>query len=159
MEYIDKSALVAEIERLRERFIAFHHRDGHDWPLDNYGKMRAYNEVLSFLDTLEVKEVDLEKEYEEFVVDDPILNVFIQNDVMGMKVAKHFFELGMAVSNKTQNIWHDASEKLPTGVIVVNNCGSLHRGWSTDEGDGIEDEHGRLITKTYQKWAREEDLT
>lgn len=56
---IDKAALVAEIERLRERFIAFHHRDGNDWPLDNYGKMRAYNEVLSFIDTLEVKEVDL----------------------------------------------------------------------------------------------------
>lgn len=55
-QYIDKDALVAEIERLKERFIAFHHRDGIDWPLDNYGKMRAYNEVLSFLNTLEVKE-------------------------------------------------------------------------------------------------------
>ena len=57
-QYIDKDALVAGIERLKERFIAFHHRDGIDWPLDNYGKMRAYNEVLSFLNTLEVKEVD-----------------------------------------------------------------------------------------------------
>lgn len=59
-QYIDKSVLVAEIERLKERFIAFHHRDGIDWPLDNYGKMRAYNEVLSFIDTLEVKEVDFD---------------------------------------------------------------------------------------------------
>ena len=57
-----------------------------------------------------------------------------------------------------QNIWHDASEKLPTGVIIVNCGGNLYIGWSTNEGDGIEDEHGRLITKTYQKWAREKDL-
>jgi hypothetical protein len=51
-KYIDKDALVAEIERLKERFIAFHHRDGNDCPLDNYGKIRAYNEVLSFIDSL-----------------------------------------------------------------------------------------------------------
>ena len=60
-QYISKSAIMAEIERLKERFIAFHHRDGNDWPLDNYGKMRAYNELLSFINTLEVKEVNLEK--------------------------------------------------------------------------------------------------
>lgn len=65
-QYILKSALVAEIERLKERFIASHHRDGNDWPLDNYGKMRAYNELLSFIDTIEMKEVNLEKEIDSF---------------------------------------------------------------------------------------------
>ena len=50
-----------------------------------------------YKENLEMKVVDLEKEYEEYVIDDPILNVFIQNDVMGMKVAKHFFELGLKV--------------------------------------------------------------
>lgn len=44
---------------------------------------------------LEVKEVNLEKEYEDFVVDDPIFGNFITNDTMGMKLAKHFFELGL----------------------------------------------------------------
>ena len=46
-------------------------------------------------DSLKVKDVDLEKEYEEFVVDDPILGNFITNDTMGMKLAKHFYELGL----------------------------------------------------------------
>ena len=55
-----------------------------------------------YKENLEVKEVDLEKEYEEFVVDDPILGNFITNDTMGMELAKHFFELGMQVSNKAQ---------------------------------------------------------
>jgi len=53
---------------------------------------------------VEVKEVDLDKEYEEFVVDDPIFGNFITNDTMGMKLAKHFFELGLSVGNKTQKV-------------------------------------------------------
>lgn len=61
MELVDKDVLIAKIEELKARFIALHHKDGMDWPLDNYGKMRAYNEVLSIINTLEVKEVDLEK--------------------------------------------------------------------------------------------------
>jgi hypothetical protein len=51
--------------------------------------------LVNFLNTLEVKEVDLEKEYEEYVVDDPIWGNFITNDTMGMELAKHFFELGL----------------------------------------------------------------
>ena len=57
---IDKDALVAEIEKRRR-----------DW---HYGssieakyKREECDDILSFLDTLEVKEVDLDKEYEEFV--------------------------------------------------------------------------------------------
>lgn len=49
-QYIDKDAVVAEIEKLREDNCLF--------------DICAYNvcgELLSFLDTLEVKEVDLEK--------------------------------------------------------------------------------------------------
>jgi hypothetical protein len=96
MKLIDKSALVAEIERLKERLIAFHHRDLNDWPLDNYGKMRAYNEVLSFIDTLEVKDVDLEKELRDFVVGDI--------DDYDMGLAKHFFELGLKAAQKGENV-------------------------------------------------------
>ena len=88
MNLIDKDALVAEIERRREE----------SW-LGHYTKEKGIvfditDDILSFINTLEVKEVDLEKEYEEFVVDDPILGNFITNDTMGMKLAKHFFELG-----------------------------------------------------------------
>ena len=89
-QYIPKSALLAEIKRLRERFIAFHHRDGNDWSLDNYGKMRAYNEVLSSLDTLEVKEVDLGLEIALWANAIPKIRY---DDVE--RLAKYFFELGI----------------------------------------------------------------
>lgn len=53
---IDKSALVAEIERLREQ----------DYPCDTFeestGYYNALDEIATFLNTLEVKEVDLDKE-------------------------------------------------------------------------------------------------
>ena len=95
MKLIDKDALIAEIERL----LAFYLKEMEDnkedpWAMD-IAKRDILQEILSFLETLEVKEVDLEKEYEKFVVDDPIFGNFITNDTMGMKLAKHFFELGL----------------------------------------------------------------
>ena len=47
-QYIDKSALVAEIKRLLDRYISVH--------TFNYGATQDLNHLLSFLDTLEVKE-------------------------------------------------------------------------------------------------------
>ena len=61
--------------------------------LDYYqGRVDAFNDALSFLNTIEVKEVDLEEEYKNFVMDDPVLNAF---DSMGMILARHFYELGL----------------------------------------------------------------
>ena len=73
-QYISKSALVAEIDRLENRLY---------YEPENFkdvGAKIALDCLKSFLDSLEVKEVDLEKEYEEFVIDDPILGYFIIND-------------------------------------------------------------------------------
>ena len=94
-ELIDKSAVVAEIAKRIKKYASIDVGGNEIYEALYGAKCKALIEILRFLDTLEVKEVDLEKEYEEYVVDDPILNVFIQNDVMGMKVAKHFCELGI----------------------------------------------------------------
>ena len=55
-QLIDKSALVAEIERLKESFV--NERDGFE-----KGYHHGLDMVLSFLDTTETKEVNLEKAY------------------------------------------------------------------------------------------------
>lgn len=92
-QYIDKAAMVAEIERRikinKGCMLGLRNLDYYQ------GKVDALSDTISLLDTLEVKDVDLEKEYEEFVVDDPIFGNFITNDTMGMELAKHFFELGL----------------------------------------------------------------
>lgn len=46
-----------------------------------------------YKENLEVKEVDLEKEYKDFVEEDPVYNKLV-NDIVGKAIAKHFFELG-----------------------------------------------------------------
>lgn len=85
-QYIEKSAIVAEIEKRRR-----------DW---RYGssieakyKREECDDILSFLDTLEVKDVDLDNEL-DFVKD--AYYYFTSDERSSMKkVAKHFFELGL----------------------------------------------------------------
>lgn len=58
------------------------------------GKAESYKETLDILDALETKEVDLEKEYKEYVEEDPVYNKLV-NGIVGKAIAKHFFELGL----------------------------------------------------------------
>ena len=82
---IDKSALVAEIEKRREE----------SW-LGHYTKEKGIvfditDEILSFINTLEVKEVDLEKELSTYL---EVVKA-ADEDIDFVDFAKHFFELGL----------------------------------------------------------------
>ena len=83
-QYIPKSAVVAEIERL----------------VNNYDKALDYEaaleDVRNFLDTLEVKEVDLKKEYRDYINCDNGHTMF--------EIAVHFFELGLKASQKGEKV-------------------------------------------------------
>lgn len=100
--YIDKAALVAEIERRKKAIV------------DDNGNLgfkdcqKAFNEIdelKKFINTLEVKEVDLEKEtkkwWKEHLHLDP-KNQLWMDAHQSIVFAEHFFELGMQVSNKAQ---------------------------------------------------------
>lgn len=95
-QYIDKSALVAEIKRLSQKAIELY----------GYSQFNtAYNNVLSILDTREVKEVDLGKEIDNYldknfyisetwgIFSEKTENEINRSDLED--IAKHFFELGM----------------------------------------------------------------
>ena len=96
MKMIDKSALVAEIKKLRDKAYELYGCSQFD---------SAYNNVLSILDTFEVKEVDLDKEIRKEIdkyydkcekklykmKDDDTDMSFLQLD----SFAKYFFEFGM----------------------------------------------------------------
>jgi hypothetical protein len=66
-ELIDKAAVVAEIERLREE----------EYPCDTFeestGYYNALDEIATFLNTLEVKEVDLDREIRRYRMRNPII--------------------------------------------------------------------------------------
>ncbi len=92
--YIKKSALIAEMKRLKESFV--NERDDFE-----KGYHHGLDMILVFLDTLETKEVDLEKELDKYTADNfwalegnnesPYL---LEKDDM-LKVARYFFELGL----------------------------------------------------------------
>lgn len=78
---IDKDAVIAEIERLRKK-------NNESENVYDFGTANALESILSFIDTLEVKEVDLEKEYKDFIKKS-------DNGRSMLETAKYFFELGL----------------------------------------------------------------
>jgi len=77
--YIDKSTLAAEINRRMKE----HHS----------GYLVCLKDMLSLLDSLEVKEVDLEKEIDK-ELDNTWYGEYLNIDKF-RESAKHFFELGL----------------------------------------------------------------
>lgn len=93
VQYIDKNALVAKIKRRRDAALIRQKN------LESIGQETVLNEmvanelnkILSFINTLEVKEVDLEKE-----IDLRIGKLHTPLHYEELKdFAKHFFELGI----------------------------------------------------------------
>ena len=93
MQLIDKDALMVEIERLRKE-------DGNPYfPSETSDKYYARgvhftcDGLVNFLDTLKVKEVDLEKSISDWLFEG------LPNDEEEIdyikETAKHFFELGL----------------------------------------------------------------
>ena len=103
-QYIDKDALVAEIERLKEcnRKICGGNFDflKKSYP-KHYYSTEIYNDILSFLNTLEIKEVDLgkalsdlDKDIKEFVTTEEFERESITAGRYWV-IAKHAFLLGL----------------------------------------------------------------
>ena len=97
-QYVDKSAVVAEIEKeIKEYATAFSNMDfkSYEAGLIAKGKYRMSQEVLSFLNTLEVKEVDFEKEFDNYANGIMACDVQFQPFTHLYNCAKYFYELGL----------------------------------------------------------------
>jgi len=96
-QYIDKTAVVAEIERLKE----YHVNERDDF---EKGYHNALNLICSFLDTIDVKEVDVEKEIKEYLRKQPIVSRSQGTDLRLVpspkEIAEHFYELGLKAAQK-----------------------------------------------------------
>ena len=119
-QYIDKDALIAEIKRLKNHYNSAAKEFGDEGYKDNVlmeqCKATVCERVLSFINSLEVKEVDLEKEIDKFYgiyrKNEKTYSTKDNEECLDWKVdcnpefeiafAKHFFEFGMSVSNKAQ---------------------------------------------------------
>ena len=128
-QYIDKSALVAEIEEIiadeTESIKSFEHGKNVSEVQRSNARMGILIHIRSLLDTLEVKEVDLEKEINKYISDN-----FFGSETMGFFAvrtkeepddqdialcAKHFFELGLSVNNPVT-----AADRGTAEEIIIN---------------------------------------
>jgi len=98
-KYIDKDAIVTEIERYKHKAderLKIKNRalleDMKDLALQN-----LCGNLLNFINTLEVKEVDLEKEIEKYL---DVNNIEYGFQVKLFDFARHFYELGLKVQKK-----------------------------------------------------------
>ena len=113
MKLIDKSALVAEIERLKNTSLEYGYNTMQKVLADS-GKDLSLGQLQYFLDTLEVKEVDIEKEIEEWEK-----SFKTKPSSMGYKeTAKHFYELGVS---------------CPINNINIEEVKAAAKAWSEDD--------------------------
>ena len=106
-KYISKAAIVAEIEKkLQDLITCKENTSFTEQRVVLWAKIDMCNEIFSILDTLEVKEVDLEKEIENiiekekaFVTDNREVKYYNGdsfNHIYELEfIAKYFFELGL----------------------------------------------------------------
>lgn len=113
-QYISKAAVVAEIEKRiadnKKEIERASHKN-----LEDY--FEGYEDALTlfkeqFLNTLEVKEVDLEKEYERYYEQERNIQTF--------KLAKHFFELGL--NSQTKDMQEALRMEYEKGRADVLRC-------------------------------------
>jgi len=110
-QYIDKDALVAEIDRLQDALQdpAMNRESMQDYA---HGGNKIINEILSFLNTLEVKEVDLEKELDSMITPELKFHKALPSL---FDVAKHFFELGLrsAITEEDCKLIWNIGDEIP----------------------------------------------
>jgi hypothetical protein len=125
MKLIDKDALVAEIERR----IKYYENIQMIKPVYE-SNIEDFNELLSFIDTLEVKEVDLEKETKKWWKEHLHLNP--ENKLwmdahQSVKLAKHFFELGLRASQSTVSVYGIEEALKENGIDPDSKEADMYR--------------------------------
>ena len=117
-QYIDKSALVAKIEK---RIKNLYPKGGQGMVLTKVLRDH-YEDLLSFLNTLEVKEVDLD--FQRFAKEMDAIFALPSSETKNTEeeplnweyaIAKHFFELGLKASNPIT-----AADRGTAEEIIIN---------------------------------------
>ena len=99
-QYIDKDALVAEIKR-RRKLVSDPILSGNDLMI---GERNAFFNLLSFIDTLEVKEMDFETAFAASVDHFDEKNNYGQWPESDLReIAEHFFKLGLNYIKSNKN--------------------------------------------------------
>lgn len=107
-QYIDKAALVAEIENWKQHTLKCGYAGQGEYEEGNkQGRLDTCEKILSSLDTLEVKEVDLD--FQRFAKEMDAIFALLSSGTKNTEenhhnweyvIARHFFELGLKTKEK-----------------------------------------------------------
>ena len=95
-QYINKSALVAEIERRKEAISNSSNENNRELAAIRGAQQYELINLALFIGTLEVEEVDLEKELGKYLDTN---DIEFSHQIKLLDFAKHFFELGLKMNN------------------------------------------------------------
>ena len=112
-QYIPKSVVLAEIEERRDLHYKYYMKNGAGSIAEC--KYDEDKDILSLLNTLEVKEVDFEKEYAKYSNDIDAEYAFPIDLADYKEFAKHFYELGLNASNPIT-----AADRGTAEEIIIN---------------------------------------
>ena len=103
MELIDKSALVAEIKKLINLYKTCQVHSSYEEGLKE-GRLIGYEDALCKINTLETKEVDLEKEIKDtcrgYRINESHEQELGKRDIEN--IAQYFFELGLKARKESE---------------------------------------------------------
>ena len=114
MKLIDKDALIAEIKK---RYEYWREKEHNSHSIESEARMSECQYLVLLLNTIKVKEVDLEKEAEQFVQSE----YFIYNKESPiLLIAKHFFELGLSVNSHITAADRGKADEI---ILALNTLG------------------------------------
>ena len=93
-QYIDKATIMAEIEKRLEKIANASSENNRELSAIHGAQQYELINLVQYIDTLEVKEVDLEKEFDKCCED------YIFDDELDVYIARHFFKLGFQKAQK-----------------------------------------------------------
>lgn len=144
---INKDIVAAEIKRRKKKWSC-------GSSIEAKYKVGAYKELIEWLDTLEVKEVDLGKAYDDF------LESRKKKGYMLFEVAKYFFELGLSVNSPVTAAESIERHLQESTIVYVVTRSEEHADYVEevffdenkakeycDQFNGDENEYVRHITK------------
>lgn len=163
MKLIDKDDLVAEIENIESSALCEYKSNKSRYA---EGSLDVTHRVKHFLDTLEVKEVDLD--FQRFAKEMDAIFALPSSKTKNTEeeplnweyaIAKHFFELGIKAQKEPVSIWHDANQQ-PTmyrKYLVRYSDGRVNGSWERHD-DGFISWKDVVKEHKFTHWCYTEDL-
>jgi len=100
-QYIDKSVVIAEIENKINK-IDLNSIEDWRYRLQREHDIEVMKNIISIINTLEVKDMNLEKEID--LVEDKYRGFYSLSRADVIDIVKHFFELGLKASNSITEV-------------------------------------------------------